>query len=225
MNTRHTNSLQVETARDMLIILLEAAKQRVNDALADISEIEFHWEPLGKAERRSDLEREPDNKKIWRVFKKGEVWVYDYTPKELADPPFTTIAWILNHIAHTGEMYLYCIQSGKPEGVERQWDDLPVCSRLEEVRQYLEQVFDDTGEYLRSIPESKIKHELNRSTPAPWGEMRPTYKNIWGGIIGHAIDHAAQINAIKYFQELCTSGKCGGVGEWGSGETTPPSLS
>ncbi len=33
--------------------------------------------------------------------------------------------------------------------------------------------------------------------PAPWGVMRPTYKNIWGGIVGHTLEHASQISALK----------------------------
>jgi hypothetical protein len=48
----------------------------------------------------------------------------------------------MNHIAQTGDMYLYCVKTGKPEGVERRWDDLPVSPDYEQMRVYLLQVLD-----------------------------------------------------------------------------------
>ena len=103
----------------------------------------------------------------------------------------------MNHLAQTGDMYLYCVKTGKREGVDRKWDDLPVYSNRERMKQYIIQVLDDIGEYLGSISEGQIEAELNRPTPTPWGEKRPTYKNIWGGIIGHTIEHATQISIQK----------------------------
>ena len=103
----------------------------------------------------------------------------------------------MNHIAQTGDMYLWCVKIGKPEGVDRKWDDLPVYADCERMRQYAFQVLDDTGEYQKAITEEQIKPELNKPTPAPWGEMRPTYKNIWGGIIAHTFEHATQISVLK----------------------------
>lgn len=187
----------VESARDILVIGLESAKRHVSEAITDISEKEYHWEPLSGSERLSDLHLAPDRKKVWRVFQQEGVWIYDYTPEGVDPPPFTTIPWIKNHIAQTGDMYLYCIKTGKPEGVDRSWVDLPVYPTYEQMSKYILQVVDDTQEYLDSISEDKINIELNRETPAPWGEMRPVYKNIWGGIICHTIEHAVQIAVLK----------------------------
>ncbi len=138
-----------------------------------------------------------DRKRVWRVFQREETWTYDYTPEALDPPPFTTMAWITNHIAQTGDMYLYCIKSGTPEGVDRRWDDLPVYPDLEQMGAYLLRVLDDTRQYLDSISTDQVNTELNRPTPAPWGEMRPVYKNVWGGIIAHTIEHAAQIAVLR----------------------------
>jgi hypothetical protein len=62
---------------------------------------------------------------------------------------------------------------------------------------YLSAVFTEIRAYLQDLPAEQIDAELNRPTPAPWGEQRPTVLNIWGGIIEHAIEHAAQIAARK----------------------------
>jgi hypothetical protein len=94
-------------------------------------------------------------------------------------------------------MYLYCVETGKPEGVERGWDDLPVYPDLEQMRNYTLQILDKTQDYLESIQSDENHLELNRPSPAPWGEMRPVYKNLWGGIICHTIEHAAQIAVLK----------------------------
>jgi hypothetical protein len=198
MSTEKTKNVLVETAGDMFIVCLESVKRRVNEAVNDISEDEYNWEPISNSERSSDLHLPPDKKKVWRVFQKGGVWVYDYTPETLNRPPFTTIAWIMNHIAQTGDMYLYCVKTGKPEGVDRSWDDLPVYPECEQMGQYIFQVLGETEAYLKALPDDQIKTELNKLTPAPWGEMRLNYKNIWGGIIGHAFEHAVQISALKH---------------------------
>jgi len=118
MNIGNSTEVLVDTARDMLVINLASAKRRVHEAIDDITENEVHWEPISKLERTGDLGLAPDSKKVWRVFQVEGVWVYDYTPVTLAVPPFTTIAWIMNHIAQTGDMYLYCLKSGKLEGLE-----------------------------------------------------------------------------------------------------------
>ncbi len=198
MKSDYLNHAVVENARDMLVVTLESARRRVQEALKNVSKDVYNWEPISKSERSSDLHLPPEGKKVWRVFQKEGVWIYDYTLEPLAQPPFTTIAWIMNHIAQTGDMYLYCIKTEEPEGVDRSWDDLPVYSDHEQMVEYIYQVIDDTGEYLRSIPEADLTAALNQKTPAPWGEMRPTYKNIWGGIIGHTIEHATQISVLKH---------------------------
>lgn len=189
---------KVNSARDMLVISLESAKRRVSQAIADITEREIHWEPLSEVERLTDLQLAPDRKKVWRVYRSEGVWIYDYTPETLSTPPFTTIAWIMNHIAQTGYMYLYCVKTGEREGLSRNWEDLPVYPSYEQLRDYIFLVLDDTQGYLEAIPIGEINFELNRLSPAPWGEMRPVYKNVWGGVISHTIEHASQVASLKH---------------------------
>ncbi len=197
MSSKKIMTGSVNSARDMLVIALESARRHATDAISDISEEEYHWEPLCASERSSDLHLAPDRKRIWRVFQKEGLWVYDYTPETVYPSPFTTIAWIMNHIAQTGDMYLYCVKTGKPEGVDRSWDDLPVYPDHGHMVEYILRVIEDTQGYLDSIPEANINIELNRLAPAPWGEMRPVHQNIWGGIICHTIEHAVQIAILK----------------------------
>jgi len=188
---------RIKSTRDLLLWELEAAVSDLREAMADISPTEYDWEPLSPSERRVDCLMPPERKRVWRVFAKDDRWTYDYTPESLDPPPFTTIAWIINHISQSADMYLYCIQSGLAEGVERTWDDLPVPANLELMRMYLEGILAAVRAYLVSIPHKHVNAELNKLTPAPWGEMRPTVVNLWGGIIEHAIQHSMQIAARK----------------------------
>jgi len=187
----------VKSSRDVLLLGLASGEQSLRETIADTSEEEYQWEPIPSSEQASDRLLPPHLKRVWRVFQQGGVWMYDYTPEELNPSPFTTIAWIMNHIAQTADMYLYCIKTGKPEGVDRRWEDLPVPSSCEAMSSYIFEVLTGVREYLVSIPEEYIHRELNKSTPAPWGEMRPTYRNVWGGVVEHVIQHSMQIAARK----------------------------
>jgi hypothetical protein len=187
----------VKSSRDILLLGLDSGELNIRETIADITLEEYNWEPIPKSEQSTDLLLPPERKRVWRVFQKEGVWTYDYTPEALTPPPFTTIAWIMNHVAQTADMYLYCIKSRKPEGIERRWEDLPVPPNDQAMRHYLFEVLTDVREYLISIPHRRIQNELNRLTPAPWGEMRPTYLNIWGGIVEHVIQHAMQLAARK----------------------------
>ncbi len=188
---------KVEIARDILLFGLDTGERNIGESIADISQDEYHWEPIPLSERISDLALPPEHKRVWRVFQKEGIWTYDYTLERLDPPAFTTIAWIMNHIAQTTDMYLYCVKTGKPEGLEKRWEDLPVSCDYRGMCAYITEVLAEVREYLISIGKRQINNELNKLTPAPWGEMRPTYVNIWGGIIEHNIQHAMQIAARK----------------------------
>ncbi len=187
----------IKSARDVLVLGLDSAERNLREALADLTEAEYNWEPIPESERAADCLLPTERKRVWRVFEQGGVWTYDYALGEFHPSPFTTIAWLLNHVAQTADVYLYCIQSGKPEGVDRRWEDLPVPSTLEAMSRYAFEVLARVRAYLTSIPEQDVVAELNRPTPAPWGELRPTYLNLWGGVIEHTLVHAAQIAAWK----------------------------
>jgi hypothetical protein len=187
----------VQTSRDVLLLGLDSGERSLRETIAQISDEEYSWEPISSSEQASDRILPPNRKRVWRVFQQEGIWIYDYTPEELNPSPFTTIAWIMNHIAQTADMYLYCIKTGKPEGVDRRWEDLPVPSSREAMSRYLIEELTGVRDYLVSIPEEYILREMNRLTPAPWGEMRPTYMNVWGGILEHVIQHSIRIAARK----------------------------
>ncbi len=201
MNMQNTQmgdrTARISSPRELLLFGLDAGERSLRETIADITEEEFWWEPLPSSEQASDRLLPPPRKRVWRVFEQAGVWTYDYTPEEVKPSPFTTIAWIMNHIAQTADMYQYCVITGKPEGVERCWEDLPVPSGLEAMSRYLFETLSRVREYLASIPAAAILDELNKLTPAPWGEMRPTYRNIWGGVVEHVLQHSMQIAARK----------------------------
>ncbi len=188
---------KILSARDVLLLGVDTALLRVDETFQDISSEEYNWEPLSETERQDDIGLPAEKKRVWRVFKKNGVYVYDYAEGNVNPPPFTTITWIMNHIAQTADMYLYCIKTGIPEGDQRTWDDLPVCSQFAEMFDYVFLVLQETKDYLASFDESSICDELNKLTPAPWGELRPTFLNLWGGIIVHTLEHAMQVAARK----------------------------
>jgi hypothetical protein len=186
-------SRQVKSARDALLLALDAAALHMNETLDGLTDEEYDWEPLTSEEQRADLPLPPATKRVWRVYRGDHGWTYDYTPEPLEPPPFTTIAWIMCHVASTADMYLCCVRSGKPEGLDRSWDDLPVPSTCRAMAGYVFRALAAARAYLIAIPEQEVTLELNRPTPAPWGEVRPTYLNLWGGIIEHTLQHAMQI--------------------------------
>lgn len=205
----------IHSSRDLLLFELDSAVASLRETLADLTDAEYHWEPLPPEEQGADRFLPADQKRAWRVYPhtpgnlpaaqtqaqgidvKTTAWTYDYTPEPLAVPAFTTIAWIMSHIAQTADMYLYCVKTGKPEGPDRLWDDLPVPPDRQAMTGYIFQALQAARDYLVSIPAETVEGELNRLTPAPWGELRPTYLNLWGGIVEHAVQHAMQIGARK----------------------------
>lgn len=183
---------RLRSARDLLLVLLNSAELEAQATYADLSEAEFHWEPLAPAERAADIGLPPESKRVWRVFEQDGRWTYDYAPGPLNPSPFTTIAWILCHQIHTAEMYLYCIEKNEPVGVSRDWEDLPVHPTLAEMKADQARVLQAVRAYLQAIPEQAVEATLNRLTPAPWGELRPTYLNLIGGVIAHYFQHSMQ---------------------------------
>jgi len=109
----------IRSPRDVLLLGLNAGEQSLRETVGDIAEEEYRWEPLSATEQSADRLLPPQRKRVWRVFEQAGAWTYDYTPEEVKPSPFTTIAWIMNHVAQTADMYLYCVVSGKPEGIER----------------------------------------------------------------------------------------------------------
>ena len=188
---------KVSSSRDILLFGLDVGEANIRNTVADITNDEYDWEPIPLSERTADSLLSPERKRVWRVFQQDDKWTYDYSLEILIPPPFTTIAWIMNHVAQTTEMYLYCTKSGKPEGQEKRWDDLPVQPNIALMKLYLCDVLADARQYLTSIPKGKVNSELNKLVPAPWGEIRPAFMNIWGGIVEHVLQHDLQIAARK----------------------------
>lgn len=188
---------KVMSSRDVLLLGLDSGESFIRAVLTGIRGEEYGWEPIPLSDRGADMLLLPERKKVWRVYQKEGKWTYDYVPDVLDPPPFTTIVWLMNHVAQTADMYLYCIKSGKPEGRDRSWDDLPVPPDQKVMRDYIYHALADVREYLVSIPAGRVNREMNRLAPAPWGEMRPAYMNIWGGVVEHVLHHAVQLAARK----------------------------
>ena len=116
---------------------LDSAEVESAKTLGDLSQDEFTWEPLEKEKRKSDISLPPEKKRVWRVFEKDSKWMCDYANGKFDPAPFITIHWIMNHVALAGIMYLHCIKTGKPEGMDLKWDDLPTFSILDQMSNYV----------------------------------------------------------------------------------------
>src|SRR5688572_22265046 len=106
-------SRKMLSPRDALLLGVDTAVLRAQETLIDITQEEYNWEPLSAEERLYDVGLSAKIKRVWRVFPANEAYTYDYDDRNPDNPAFTTIAWIMNHIAGTAEMYLYCIKTGK----------------------------------------------------------------------------------------------------------------
>src|SRR5690349_18445019 len=91
-------SRKLVSARDALLFALDSAGLRANETLRDITDEEYNWEPLSESERQHDITLSVDKKCVWRVFEENGAYTYDYGG-DRTPPAFTTIAWIMNHIA------------------------------------------------------------------------------------------------------------------------------
>src|SRR5215207_9509674 len=145
-------SRKLVSVRDALLFALDSAVLRASETLMDITEAEYHWEPLSESERQHDMTLGVDKKRVWRVFEENGAYTYDYGG-DRNPPAFTTIAWIMNHIAETADMYLYCVTTGKQVGEERTWLDVPVYSNMSETRAYIFRMLQNTRDYLLSLDE------------------------------------------------------------------------
>jgi hypothetical protein len=190
---------KIFTPRDTLLAELDSVEAESKKTLGDLSQDEFIWEPLELEKRKSDISLPPEKKRVWRVFETDGKWMCDYAPGNLEPAPFITIHWIMNHVAIVGIMYLQCIKTGKPEGVNLKWDDLPIFSNLDQMRSYVYEMLRENRDYLFSVDERDITDFLNSLTPAPDGETRPTWLNIWGGVILHTLQHMGQVAVIKKY--------------------------
>lgn len=193
--------IKILSLRDILLVELNSAETEARRTLQDLSEKDFTWEPLSEKEKIIDVVLPPEHKRVWRVFKKDSKWTYDYAMEEFNPAPFTTIHLIMNHVAQTGIMYLQCIKTCKPEGKDLNWDNLPVYPELNQLRDYIYEMLAKNRKYLSSINDKKVINSMNSLTPAPWGEMRPTWLNLWGGVIQHTLQHMMQISVRK--ENIC----------------------
>ena len=185
---------RLNSARDALVLGLDTALLRMQETFADITEEEYYWHPFSEAERLADDTLPEDEKRLWTVRPRNSDFTYDYADTTLDPPPFTTISWIMTHIAHTSAMYFYCVKSGKGVDETFSWGSLTTYGTLAETRDYTYSVTHEVREYLLGLESDET---LNKMTPKPSWEMRPTYLNIWGGCIEHAIQHAMQIAVRK----------------------------
>ena len=139
---------RVASACDALLLGLDAAQLRMHDVLVDLTDEEYQWEPLPVSERSADMALPPEKKRVWRVYRREQQWTYDYAGGRLIPPPFTTIAWLANHVVSTADMYWYCIRTGQPAGKTRDWSDIVVPSTRQAMSDSLTAVFSEIRAYL-----------------------------------------------------------------------------
>ena len=135
---------------------------------------EIFWEPVPSC---------------WTVHtnEKG-IWVVDYEIPPSDPPPFTTIAWKLDHLASCKRMYHdYAFGEGT-----LQCEDIPVAHSAAEAITQL----GEAQTKLRARLDFLNDDQLDEMSQTNWGEMWPTWKIFWT-MISHDLHHGAEIGCLR----------------------------
>jgi hypothetical protein len=62
---------------DALILGVDTALLRISETVIDITEGEYHWEPLTEAEQLHDIPLSAETKRVWRVYSVNGTYTYD----------------------------------------------------------------------------------------------------------------------------------------------------
>jgi hypothetical protein len=115
-------------------------------------------------------------------------WVVDYEKPPPDPPPFTTIAWKMEHITSCKIMYReYAFGEGK-----LRWEDIPVArTASESISRLLE-----AQSRLRTELDSFDNEELESMRRTNWGDKWPTWMIFWT-MISHDLHHGAEIGCLR----------------------------
>jgi hypothetical protein len=159
---------------DLLVAEMDETWQILRARLEGLTDEEFFWAPV------------PD---CWTVHRDAEGrWVVDYADPAPDPPPFTTIAWRLDHLAACKIMYHeYAFGPG-----ELTWDELTLPGTAAEAVAWLE----EGHGRLRAALDGLSDADLDEMRLTNWGEPWPTWRIFWA-MIHHDAHHGAEIGCLR----------------------------
>ncbi len=166
----------------LLVSEMDEAWKILRRRLEGLTEEEFFWEPVPGC---------------WSVHAtENGRWMMDYAEPDPVPPPFTTIAWRLQHIAACKIMYYeYAFGPG-----QLTWDELQLPSTAALSIQWLE----EGQRQLRSTLEKMRDDDLDELRRTNWGDMWPTWDIFWTMIL-HDLHHGGEIGCLRDLYRVMSS--------------------
>ncbi len=160
--------------RDLLLVQMDEAYERLRRRLEGLTEDEYFWEPVPGC---------------WTVHRdETGRWVTDYAFPDPVPAPVTTIGWRLVHIADCKVMYHeYAF------GARRL--TFPDLIAPATVRGALERL-QEGHRLLRSDLVGLEADQLDQPRLTNWGEEWPAWRIFWA-MIDHDLHHGAEIGCLR----------------------------
>jgi hypothetical protein len=161
-------------ATQLLAAQLDEAYRVVRDRIEGLSDEEFFWEPV------------PD---CWTVRRRPNgLWMVDYRDVHPEPPPFTTIAWRLDHLAECKVMYHeYAFGPGRMT-----WPQIDSAHTATDAIAMLEH----GQELLTSALDTLTDADLDAPRLTNWGDEWPTWRVLWT-MIEHDEHHGGEIGVLR----------------------------
>ena len=160
--------------RDLLLVQMDEAYERLRRRLEGLTEDEYFWEPVPGC---------------WTVHRdETGRWVTDYAFPDPVPAPVTTIGWRLVHIADCKVMYHEYAFGARRLTFP---DLIPPAT----VRGALERL-QEGQRLLRSDLIGLQADQLDQPRLTNWGEEWPAWRIFWA-MIDHDLHHGAEIGCLR----------------------------
>jgi uncharacterized damage-inducible protein DinB len=162
------------TATRLLADELDHAFREVWDRVQGLTDDEFFWEPVPNC---------------WTVRQRPNGrWSVDYPDVHPDPPPFTTIAWRLDHLGECKVMYHeYAFGPARLT-----WDEIDSAHTAEGAIAELVRGHRLLTDALAGLTDA----DLDTERLTNWGERWPTWRILWT-MIHHDVHHGAEIGVLR----------------------------
>lgn len=162
------------TATQLLADQLEEAYRGLRERVEGLTDEEFWWEPVADC---------------WTVRQGADGrWSADYAEPDPDPPPFTTIAWRLDHLAECKVMYHeYAFGPGRLT-----WPQIDSAHTAAAAIAMLEH----GQQLLVSALSGLTDADLDAPRMTNWGEEWPTWRVLWT-MIDHDLHHGSEIGVLR----------------------------
>jgi hypothetical protein len=162
------------TATRLLAEQLEEAYRGLRERIEGLTDEEFWWEPV---------------RDCWTVRRRPNgLWMVDYPDVHPDPPPFTTIAWRLDHLAECKVMYHeYAFGAGRLT-----WPEIDSAHTTADAIAMLER----GQRLLMSALDGMADDDLDAPRMTNWGEEWPTWRVLWT-MVDHDLHHGGEIGVLR----------------------------